>query len=83
VDRVVTDPPWGKYDAQLADIAMLYDGTLREVARILKRDGVAVIVSAYEAMPEHIEKVTTLRNISQWNILVSGKKATIYKLQKI
>ena len=83
VDRVVTDPPWGKYEAQLDGVATLYQGVFKEIARILKRDGVAVIVSAYEDVPAYLAKETSLHKINQWNILVSGKKATVYKLQKV
>jgi|GEM_PF-1022233 len=44
VDAVITDPPWGEYES--IDIAQFYDDTVREVARILRRQGVFVFLSS-------------------------------------
>jgi tRNA (guanine6-N2)-methyltransferase len=82
VDRVVTDPPWGIYDAGLDDLPSLYSDFMNELVRILKPDGVAVILSGYDKAAAYLEKNEKLRLIGRWNVLVSGKKATIYKLQK-
>lgn len=82
VDRVITDPPWGIYDSQIVDLTSLYNSFIAEIQRILKTDGVAVILTGYSGANKCFETATKLRLIKKWNILVSGKKATIYKLQK-
>lgn len=83
VDRVVTDPPWGVYDAKVDDLQSLYTDFTAEMIRILKPDGVAVILSGYANASKILEQSQKLKLIGKWNILVSGKKATIYKLQKV
>ena len=82
IDRVITDPPWGLFDQSIGDIISLYTDTINEIVRILKLNGIAVILSGGEAS-ELFEKNKSLKLIGKWNVLVSGKKATIYKLQKI
>lgn len=82
IDRVVTDPPWGIFKGESYDIATLYAGFAKELVRILKPDGIAVILSSYadvETAFTHPELI----QIAAWPVLISGKKATIYKLQKI
>lgn len=82
IDKIVTDPAWGVYDAKSYDLPTLYRSFLKEVGRVLKPAGVAVILSGYEKAKEYLEDCMELELISEWNILVSGKKATIYKLRK-
>lgn len=82
VDRVVTDPPWGAYDSKVVDLPALYDELVKEVLRILKPDGVAVVLTGFAGAEQRFGQATGLKLIGTWPILVSGKKATIYKLQK-
>jgi len=82
VDRVITDPPWGLFDQSIDDKVSLYTDTISEIVRILKIDGIAVILCGGETS-ELFEKNNNLRLIGKWNVLVSGKKATICKLQKV
>jgi 16S rRNA G966 N2-methylase RsmD len=81
IDRVVTDPPWGVYD-QDSDTALLYQEFAKELERVLRPDGVAIILSGYQEAGYHLV-AGKIRLVSSWPVLVSGKKATIYKLQKI
>lgn len=80
IDRIVTDPPWGVY-GHYEDIETLYKTFLQEVIRILKPQGVAVILSGYADLPSFIT-ASNLHEIASWPVLVSGQKATIFKLQK-
>ena len=46
IDAVVTDPPYGRSAAILADsLEELYSGALQEIQRVLKPGGIAVVVS--------------------------------------
>lgn len=80
IDRVVTDPPWGLYDGS-ASLSSLYTDFVAELRRVLKPDGVVVIICGGE-MAGYFEKLASFKLIGKWNVLVSGKKATIFKLQK-
>ena len=82
IDRVVTDPPWGIYDAEVDDLSSLYKDFTQAMTRTLRPGGVAVVLSGFEGAAECFEAAKTLQLINKWNVLVSGKKATIYKLQK-
>lgn len=82
VDRVITDPPWGQYDSTTDNMSELYSDFMKEVQRVLKPDCVATILSGYKGAEQIFERQNQLRLIRKWNVLVSGKKATIFKLQK-
>lgn len=82
IDRIITDPPWGIFDQKLNDLATLYTETMKEMVRILKPDGIAVVLcGGTESTTFETDK--NLNLIGKWNVLISGKKAVIYKLQKI
>jgi tRNA G10 N-methylase Trm11 len=82
VDKIVTDPPWGLYLGQRIDIESLYRGMLEEFTRLLRVDGVAVVVVANKDMFERIAEdyEQHLRPVRRFDTLVSGKKAGVYKL---
>jgi len=84
IDRVITDPPWGAYDSSVEDIEALYSDAGKEMARVLKPNGIAVVLSGFaSAQQSLLAKASNLKIVKTWDILVSGKKATIYKLKKI
>ncbi len=81
IARIVTDPPWGVYDNKTEqDLSLLYTDFTKEMQRVLKPSGVAVVITGWP----QAERVVTqhLKLIAKWSVLVSGKKATIFKLQK-
>jgi 23S rRNA G2445 N2-methylase RlmL len=84
VDRIVTDPPWGYFDGQDIDFAVFYEAMLQEFSRVLIADGIIVILTArkelFDEALRKCEKIIT--ETVHYDILVSGKKARIYKLQK-
>lgn len=83
IDKIITDPPWGIYKETQIPLEEFYSKMLQSFFRILKPDGILVILIG---QPEIFEKVLKLslqpfRILSQYNILVSGKKATLYKIK--
>lgn len=84
IDKIVTDPPWGIYEDVGMEIECFYDRMIKEMYRVLKMDGIIVILTAKKT---ELERVLIgfqhkLKVINKYNILVSGKKASIYKIMK-
>lgn len=83
VDKIVTDPPWGLFDAQDAPaLAGLYARMLSEFERVLSPGGLAVILMGQKELFESAISQTRFEVINKYDILVSGKKTAIYKLRK-
>lgn len=84
IDKIVTDPPWGVSVGVNLDLPSFYSQMLGEFYRVLKPDGVAVVLigdkELFEAVLEKYFNKFNLEN--KYDILVSGKKAAIYKLRK-
>jgi tRNA (guanine6-N2)-methyltransferase len=83
VTRIVTDPPWGLFEDVGMNVAEFYAKMLREFRRVLAPGGIAVILTA--AKDELAAAVDALDDVDvqeTYDILVSGKKAAIYKLVK-
>lgn len=83
IHKIVSDPPWGFYE-QIDNIEEFYQDMLLEMYRVLKADGKIVLLVANPILFN-----TVLANLkmkfcieSQYNILVSGKQASIFKLFK-
>ncbi len=81
IDRIVTDPPWGVYGMN-DELTTLYEQSTKEMLRVLKPGGVAVVLSGYDQAESVFEHTRGFVPIGRWNVLVSGKKASIFKLQK-
>ena len=83
IHKIVTDPPWGLFE-NIKDPLDLYRKTMKEFVRILKPGGILVIlISNAEKMNEFFGQYNegiTLEG--SYNVLVSGKKAVIYKMRK-
>lgn len=82
IDRVVTDPPWGDYGSyKPEELSKIYHAALIQMHRVLRAKGCVVMLTAVEFMPAMaLENGFTVEK--QYPILVSGNKATIYKLRK-
>lgn len=83
IDKVVTDPPWGVFEKE--NVEELYEKFLIEFARVLKPKGIVVILTAQkELMGKLIKSNNDLFSLKEkYDVLVSGKKAGVYKFQKI
>lgn len=83
VHKIVTDPPWGFYES-IDRIDSFYRRMMNAFARILCRGGRVVLLTARK--DEFLAAFETVRDsfeISRaYHILVSGKKAAIYVLDK-
>lgn len=83
VDKLVTDPPWGLFEAQnQTTLGGLYAAMLGECERVLKPGGLAVILMGQKELFESAIAQTGLHMLKRYDVLVSGKKAAIYKLRK-
>lgn len=78
IHKIVTDPPWGHFVDTDLPIEDFYRAMLAEFARVLKPDGKLVMLTA-EAIQGH-EK---LKLSKKFNILVSGRKASVYVLARL
>lgn len=83
VDRVITDPPWGDFTHQPEnELRGMYRSSLKQMHRVLRQKGAAVILTAVHFLPE-LATEAGFEVIKTYPVLVSGKKAVIYKLRKI
>lgn len=81
IDKIVTDPPWGMFKNE--NIESLYQKMFLEFARVLKPNGILVILTAQKELTEQLiseNKAFLLQK--KYSILVSGKKAGVYTLWK-
>lgn len=83
ITRIVTDPPWGEYTPLPAPPDVFYAQMLQEFSRVLRAGGVAVILlpnsTEFTAALEQAQQLTLLKS---YQVLVSGKKSTLYKLRR-
>lgn len=84
IDKIVTDPPWGLFDEKV-DIKNLYPKMLDSFCRVLRKNGIVVILVGdreyFETLLENFKDKFQLKQ--KLHILISGKKAGIYALSKI
>lgn len=86
IDKIVTDPPWGLYEkGSVANLEDFYTRMLHEFVRILKPGGLIVVLTAGKFEFEQAQKTVQerLSTLAKYDVLISGKKASIYKLKKI
>ncbi|MCR4572864.1 MAG: RsmD family RNA methyltransferase [Lentisphaeria bacterium] len=74
---IVTDPPWGIYEPITTDF---YPALLREADRLLKPNGRFVLLTAAPNATHSLPQ--SLQPITEYHILVSGQKATVYSFTK-
>ncbi len=81
ISKIITDPPWGNFHK--ADLEELYEKMLNEFARVIKDDGIIVIItSAKDVFLSCLKQNKYLKVIEQVDILISGKKVGLYKLSR-
>lgn len=84
IDKIVTDPPWGLYWAKHLDLQMFYSKMLKEFFRVLKPNGIVVLlVSNKELLEKLIRELNKFKLIGKYSTLVHGQKAGVYKLKKL
>ena len=84
IHKIVTDPPWGVFEELDKDIYDFYSLMLKEFHRVLRSNGILVILTARKDELENAlsDFEEELRPLRKYDILVSGKKAAIYKIRK-
>ena len=82
IHKIVTDPPWGHFEATDVPLEEFYDRMTAEFARLLAPRGRLVVVTAQTAAFEaNAGKLASqLAMVKRYNILLSGKKAVVYVL---
>ncbi len=80
IDRIITDPPWGEYGS-VSNLGELYDDFAVASARLLKPGAIAVVLTSNADILRAF-RLAGLTLVKSWRILVSGKKAVIYKFQR-
>lgn len=81
IDKIVTDPPWGLHDKEL-HLEKFYRDMLREFERIIKPNGLIIILTSQKDLFEKIlgGVESQLKLIKKYDTLVSGQKAAAYKI---
>ncbi len=85
ITAIVTDPPWGEYDGSLGSVETLYSAFLTSAARVLASRGRLILLAGRDvAVPEILAPLSSsLEMEASHDMLVSGKKATLYKLHRV
>ncbi len=85
VDKIITDPPWGVFEGTDMPLVDFYGAMLNEFSRVLKERGLAVVLAGRaEAFKQALDRLSARWEIlAQYPVLISGQKATLYKLAPI
>jgi hypothetical protein len=82
-DAVITDPPWGLYRETQIPLQQFYDDMAAVFAGLLKTGGRAVALTAkHEELKLAAEKTPGLSITRTLPVLVSGKKAAVFVIEK-
>ena len=82
IDKIVTDPPWGNYDKTL-DIVNFYNRFFEKINRIVKTNGVIVLLISRDIMDVILGYIENKFNLTeQYEIKVWGRPAVILRLLK-
>lgn len=84
IDKIVTDPPWGLYETS-KDIPEFYALMLKQFHRVLRDNGIMVILTAQKELTENLLSnfEGKLKLEEKYGTLVSGKKAGVYRIRKV
>lgn len=85
IHKIVTDPPWGYVEDVGMPLNDFYDRMLAEFSRVVRPGGLMVVLTAQKAVMARTlaQRRPALALLETHDILVSGKKAAIYKVQKL
>ncbi len=85
IDKIITDPAWGIYQ-KIENINEFYNNIFNEFYRVLALSGLIVILVSREISIKTILNQNFKNKLiikKEFETLVSGKKATIYKIGKL
>jgi hypothetical protein len=84
LDAIITDPPWGMYDKKGVPPEEFYPEMIAVFLRLLKTDGIIVLLTARGDVIRDAAAASPGLEICQTlPVLVSGKKAEVFKCRKI
>jgi 16S rRNA G966 N2-methylase RsmD len=84
IDKIVTDPPWGQYTALDREPGEFYRQMFAECQRVLKPGGILVVLMARDEVFEALSgDLAGLEQRARYSILMSGRKAVVYKWVKV
>lgn len=81
IDKIITDPPWGNFDKSI-DTSGLYKNFIMQFKRVLRSDGIVVLLSAADNEIKKYCNDFDLEILEEYGVLISGRQASIYKIQK-
>ena len=83
VDKLATNLPFGKQLASPEEVQRLYPPFFAEMARVLRPNGRAVILSSeFDLVKECVRQQPTLQIITGYSIAILGKWGRIYIIEK-
>jgi len=82
IDKIITDPPWGISVGTDLNLLDFYSKMLTEFRRVVKTNGRLIILMGNKEIFEKVLKsyFSDFKLEEKYDILVSGKKASVYKL---
>ena len=85
VDKIVTDPPWGRFGEPVADLPRFYADWLAEVCRVLKRGGSLVVLTGQKSLMADLATShgDVLREAERYDVLVAGQKAAAFRFTRL
>ncbi len=83
VDKIVTNPPFGKQISDPRAVQALYPGVFREMDRVLKPGGRLVVISSeYDLIKQVLRKQPALALQTGYSVALLGQWARIYIIDK-
>jgi 23S rRNA G2445 N2-methylase RlmL len=83
IDKVATNLPFGKQIGSPQQVARLYPAFFAEVARVLRPNGRAVVLSSeYELVKESVRRQDNLEIVTGYSIAVLGQWGRIYIVER-
>lgn len=82
VDRVITNPPFGKQLASPEEIVPLYQALVRQVQRVLKPGGIAVFLVAEVRALDEPARAAGWKPVRRLHLRTQGQRATILAYRK-
>ena len=80
-DKIVTDPPWGIYASKVTNSALL----VSELCRVTKKNGIIVLLLSRRHPLDGVlnSQTSNVQLLEKHDVLVSGQKATAFKLKRL